>query len=93
MKPQPGYSVDLLIATAVTLAVSVGAGLLATLPLDDGASFSTRAAVFMFTSCPLIMVCISASEPFMRRAALRRIRNTRRQGRPTHRTRRPESVK
>ncbi|GAA2157986.1 hypothetical protein GCM10009760_60630 [Kitasatospora kazusensis] len=80
MSPRLGSSADLLIATAVTVTVSVGAGLLVTLPLGDGASFSTRAALFMFTACPMVMVCVSASEPFMRRAARRRARDTRRRG-------------
>ncbi|GAA2139049.1 hypothetical protein GCM10009760_20830 [Kitasatospora kazusensis] len=73
-------NVDVLVATAVTLGVSVGSGLLTMLTLGDGVGFSTRAALFMFTACPLVMVCVSASEPFMRRAAQQRARNARRRG-------------
>ncbi|WP_344461592.1 hypothetical protein [Kitasatospora kazusensis] len=67
MSPRRSSSAGLLIATAVTVVVSVGAGLLVMLPLGDGASFSTRVMLFMFTACPLVMVCASASGPFMRR--------------------------
>ncbi|GAA1501571.1 hypothetical protein GCM10009760_64490 [Kitasatospora kazusensis] len=67
MSPRRSSSADLLIVAAVTVVVSVGAGLLVMLPLDDGASFSTRAMLFMFTACPLVMVCATASGPFIRR--------------------------
>lgn len=77
MRPQSADTATLLIAVAVTVTVSLGAGFLATLPLGAGAPFSTRAALFMFTACPLLMVGVTASEPFMRRAAQRRVRAAR----------------
>ncbi|MGE7438552.1 hypothetical protein [Kitasatospora sp. NPDC001175] len=77
MKPQLGGAATLLVAVAVTISVSPGAGFLATLPLSASAPFSTRAALFMFTACLALMVGVSASEPFMRRAAQRRARKAR----------------
>ncbi|MCX4746190.1 hypothetical protein OG455_11755 [Kitasatospora sp. NBC_01287] len=58
----------------MTLLISIGAGLLATVPLRSTDPFSTRAALFMCTACPLVMVCVVASEPALRWAARRRAR-------------------
>lgn len=77
MKPQRAATATLLIAVTATVSVSLGAGYLATLALGTGAPFSTRAALFMFTACPLLMMGVTASEPFMRRAAQRRARAAR----------------
>ena len=63
MRPQLGHGTDVLAATGVTLLVSLGAGLLATLPLDATTPFSTRVVVFTFTACPLVMVCVIAVRP------------------------------
>ena len=78
MRRQRAPGADVLAATVVTLLVSGGAGLLAVLPLDDRISDSTRALLFAFTACPLVMVCVVASGPYIEWSARRRARKARR---------------
>ncbi len=77
MKPQPASSADVLAAISVTLLVSIGAGLLTVQLLDDRTPTSTCVLLFAFTACPLVMVCVVASGPYIEWSARRRARRAR----------------
>ncbi len=77
MKPHRTPGADVLVATAATLLVSIGAGLLALLPLDARTPDSTCVVLFAVTACPLVIVCVVASGPWIVWSARRRARRAR----------------